>query len=137
MAENWLAQTGRMRKTVEIADDLRVALVTYQLMGNAYKWWETKNLAKDNAPMTWAEFSKMFLALYYPLIAKEARQQQFMVIEQGNDTMAQYCSRFVNLLPYAPKMLKDEEDKIRHFEWGICPFIVVKWLPNITPVWKR
>lgn len=122
-ARNWLTQISWILNTLAIADDLRVTLATYQLEVNAYEWREAKSLIRNHEPMTWEEFSAVFLARYFPKTVKEARKREFLNIQQGSDTVAQYAMRYIDLMQFVPWIAANEEEKIQHFENGLMPFL--------------
>ncbi|CAL5392807.1 unnamed protein product [Camellia sinensis] len=73
--DKWLEQIVKSFEILDINDrELRVALVTYQLKGEADQWWKT---VKHRVEHTWEAFVHAFQEKFLPLTAKERLRKQF------------------------------------------------------------
>ncbi|KAI8555167.1 hypothetical protein RHMOL_Rhmol05G0153800 [Rhododendron molle] len=100
-------------------DGDRVALVTYQLKGEARYWWDLMEATHTTATMTFAEFETLFLDKYFPTPLRLAKEKEFMNLKQGTMTVTQYAAKFEELSRYAPEAVATKDKKARRFEWGL------------------
>ncbi|XP_058084024.1 uncharacterized protein LOC131231742 [Magnolia sinica] len=97
-----------------------VNLATYLLEGEAENWWQ--GLQRSVPPTyawTWAGFKTKFLEKYFPRSCRNEKIAQFLKLEQGNLTVAQYEARFDELSRYVSKALEDAEYKLQKFKEGL------------------
>ncbi|XP_058075912.1 uncharacterized protein LOC131224651 [Magnolia sinica] len=60
-----------------------------------------------------------FLEKYFPWSCRNEKIAQFLKLEQGSLTVAQYKARFNELSQYVPKALEDAEYKLQKFKEGL------------------
>ncbi|XP_058099785.1 uncharacterized protein LOC131244151 [Magnolia sinica] len=109
---------------LECTDSQRVTLAVYLLEGEAENWWSSMQRGVPAGyAWTWAGFRVKFLEKYFPRSCRSAKIAQFLKLEQGNMTVAQYEAKFEELSQYMPKALKDEENKLEKFKEGLKPGI--------------
>lgn len=77
---------------------IQVAQATYQLKVEARYWWELMKSTHDVTTMTFVEFEHIFLDKYFPTPIKQAKAQEFLNLEQGSMTVAQYTANSRNCL---------------------------------------
>ncbi|XP_058111993.1 uncharacterized protein LOC131255313 [Magnolia sinica] len=97
-----------------------VILATYLLEGEAENWWQ--GLQRSVPPTytwSWAGFKTKFLEKYFPRSCRNEKIAQFLRLEQGSLTVAQYEARFDELSRYVPKALEDAEYKLQKFKEGL------------------
>ncbi|XP_058071169.1 uncharacterized protein LOC131220227 [Magnolia sinica] len=110
-----------MMNLIGCTDDQRVAFAVYMLEGEADIWWENmRKKFNDGHHWTWAEFQKTFYGKYFPSSYRNEKVAQFLKLEQGRMSVAQYEAQFAELSRYVPKVVKDEVYKLQKFKEGLC-----------------
>ncbi|XP_058211797.1 uncharacterized protein LOC131323981 [Rhododendron vialii] len=133
-----------------VTDEQKVLLATFMLKGDARRWWEvTKqrlsapmaNLENNDAPpiptvITWAMFTKAFHEKYFPRSYQMGQRREFLKLEQGKMTVAEYEARFTTLSRFALNLVSTDEDKCRMFEDGLNielrPYVANQRLNNFA-----
>ncbi|KAK3040154.1 hypothetical protein RJ639_028404 [Escallonia herrerae] len=69
--------------------------------------------------MTWERFKSIFFEKYFPLNVKDQKEEEFLKLEQGDMTVAQFEAKFTSLSRYAPHLVDTENRKARRFEKGL------------------
>ncbi|XP_058068245.1 uncharacterized protein LOC131217349 [Magnolia sinica] len=123
-AEHWVKQTKRILRTMGCPDHLKVSLATFKFEGEAVNWWETiKRAIPEGRAWHWEDFERRFFEKYFPRSYRDEKMSEFLKLTQGEMTIAQYESRFTELSRYAPKLVEDEDFKIKRFKDGLRPSI--------------
>ncbi|XP_059638567.1 uncharacterized protein LOC132280829 [Cornus florida] len=78
-------------------------LATFMLIGNALQWWESIITIEERTRLTYAEFQTRFDSKYFPLSVRSAMNTDFLDLQQGDMTVAEYEQRFINLSLFAPE----------------------------------
>ncbi|XP_028058969.1 uncharacterized protein LOC114262771 [Camellia sinensis] len=115
----------------EAAD--RIALAVFELDDEADHWWELIKNTRDVASLSWNQFKELFLNKYFPSTIRRERVKEFQNLEQGNMTVTQYAARFEELARYATRIVANDEEKERMFEWGLDLTIRGRILPQRLP----
>ncbi|XP_058082361.1 uncharacterized protein LOC131230453 [Magnolia sinica] len=123
-AEHWLARITKLMRPLECSDSQMVTLATYLLEGEAENWWQSvQRGVPATYAWTWAGFREKFLEKYFPRSCRNEKIAQFLKLEQGSMTVAQYEARFDELSRFMPKALEDMEYKLQKFKEGLRPGI--------------
>ena len=69
--------------------------------------------------MTWAEFQELFICKYFPEIARQAKDHEFLELKQGVMTMMNYVARFTELARFTDDYVATDMAKVRRFENGL------------------
>jgi hypothetical protein len=123
-SENWLVDVEEILQLAGCTEEQKVQYTTYRLSGEAKRWWNAKKvllvqeLGSERA-ISWERFQKEFLQHYFPKILRDARAREFMDLNQGIMTVAQYAARFNELARFAPYLVVEEENRVRKFEQGL------------------
>ncbi|XP_058103457.1 uncharacterized protein LOC131247029 [Magnolia sinica] len=105
-------------------DHLKVSLATFKVEGEAVNWWETTERAiPEGRAWHWEDFERRFFEKYFPRSYRDEKMFEFLKLTQGEMTIAQYESRFTELSRYVPKLVEDEDFKIKRFRDGLRPSI--------------
>ena len=80
----------------------KVGYATYLLVGAAEYWWKgVKQLLRtERREISWAVFRTKFLEKYFPESARIEKEQEFLRLQQGNMTVAEYAAKFESLSRY-------------------------------------
>ncbi|XP_070019854.1 uncharacterized protein [Nicotiana sylvestris] len=102
-AQGFLDKCQHMLRTAGILEPSSVAVATFQFTGVVFTWWEAyeRRRSAGAAPLTWQEFSTLFLEKWIPQSQREELRRQFEWLRQGDMIMSQYEVRFSELARYA------------------------------------
>lgn len=108
-------------------DEQKVAFATHLLKGGAEYWWRSAKtyLQTQGTHMNWEQFEVAFLDKYYPKSARRQKELEFVHLQQGDMSIAEYVAKFEELARFSPhaQYAPTEEWKINQFEWGLRPEI--------------
>ncbi|XP_022846659.1 uncharacterized protein LOC111369392 isoform X2 [Olea europaea var. sylvestris] len=120
VAQAWMTKIERVFDVMGCSDDRKLCLATFLLEEGAYDWWQSvQSTYLDPSIITWTEFRRIFYDVYYPRSYKDAKQEEFLKLVQGQMTVAEYQVRFIELSKYAQVLVSNEIDKCRRFENGL------------------
>ncbi|XP_070026338.1 uncharacterized protein [Nicotiana sylvestris] len=120
-AQGFLDKCRRMLRTAGILEASGVSFTTFQFSGATFTWWEVYERRRPvgSAPLSWQEFSTLFLEKWVPQSQREEMRRQFEYLHQGDMTVSQYEVRFLELARYAPWMVPTDRERIRRVLDGI------------------
>ncbi|XP_073133416.1 uncharacterized protein [Henckelia pumila] len=99
------------------ADKVRCAI--FMLKDDAALWWEGAVIGLDLATLTWAEFKKTFYEKYFTDEARGWLVRNFMSLRQGDKFDAEYVKQFERGCHFAPLIVIEEKERLRHFTDGM------------------
>eukprot|EP00261_Vitis_vinifera_P040692 XP_019081935.1 PREDICTED: uncharacterized protein LOC109124301 [Vitis vinifera] len=86
----------------------------FMLDKEADHWWRmTRRLLEDQGPITWRQFREAFYKKYFPDSVRRQKGGEFIRLEQGDMTVAQYEAKFTELSRFSPQLIATEEEKRR------------------------
>ena len=59
----------------------------------------------DGQVVTWETFKRVFLEKYFPKDVRNKKEMEFLELKQGNMTVAEYATKFKELVKYFPHYL--------------------------------
>ena len=95
-AESWLDQIERAFVVMDLPDDLKLNLGTYQLVDQAGIWWKNVSRRVD-APTTWEQFTHLFWDRYFSSVHRSIKRDGFRSLIQGNMSVTEYEAKFESL----------------------------------------
>ena len=127
VAESWIMQLEKTFSVLCCTDEQRVQWATFVMEGPAKHWWRAAQRQRETAsagePWTWGEFLDVFYRQYFPAEVKEQKEIEFLTLEQGNMSVADYEAKYVELSRFAPHLVASENMRVRKFERGLKPII--------------
>ncbi|GAU10215.1 hypothetical protein TSUD_420210, partial [Trifolium subterraneum] len=127
VAYKWLQETERIFRVVEATEAQKVMLATHRLIDDADFWWGNtrQRMIAAGTLMTWNNFKNEFLAKYFPADVKTKKEIEFLKLEQGSMTVAEYAKKFDELSRFCPHInaAEAEASKCVKFEGGLRPDI--------------
>ena len=67
--------------------------------------------------ITWEEFKTLFLGKFFPRYFRDKRYQEFLSLSQGDSSVEDYTSQFLELRRFAPH--QDERDMSMRYIYGL------------------
>ncbi|XP_070034947.1 uncharacterized protein [Nicotiana tomentosiformis] len=123
---------------MDIVEVSGVVFTTFQLSGAAYRWWQgyEEGRLADADPLTWAQFSEMFLREFVPQTLRDAWCIEFEQLCQDTMTVSEYAIRFSELSRHAPTLVPIVRERVRRFIEGLIygsRFNMARELETDTP----
>ncbi|GAU28867.1 hypothetical protein TSUD_293190 [Trifolium subterraneum] len=126
-AVKWVEEVEIIFDAMECANENKLALGTYMLREEANQWWKNAKLRIGNGgvAITWEMFKREFFNKYFPADVKNKKVVEFMKLEQGDMSVAEYAAKFESLCAFSPhyNTPEVENDKCVKFESGLRPDI--------------
>ncbi|KAM5551294.1 hypothetical protein ABKV19_026223 [Rosa sericea] len=119
----WLRRVKQCFDVLDVPGDLRVGFAAYTLTGAAGYWWDFVKRTCDVESMNWNDFEQIFLNRYFPEAIRRAKLEEFLNLTQGEMTVFQYDSKFIELSWHAPNILTSDKDRAGQFLRGLRPSI--------------
>ncbi|XP_070042513.1 uncharacterized protein [Nicotiana tomentosiformis] len=87
----------------------------------ARRWWQSYLLGRPagSPPMTWSQFTQLFLDRYTPPSEREELWYQFEQLEQGQILVTDYEARFFELSHHALMILPTDVERVQRFIAGL------------------
>ncbi|XP_070040667.1 uncharacterized protein [Nicotiana tomentosiformis] len=106
---------------MRIQESHGVDFTTFQLEGRARRWWQSYLLGRPagSPPVTWGEFTQLFLDRYIPPSKKEELWYKFGQFEQGRMSVTDYEERFSESSRHALMILPTDVERVRRFFVGL------------------
>ncbi|XP_070046953.1 uncharacterized protein [Nicotiana tomentosiformis] len=120
-AQDFLDRFQQILHMACILDTSGVSLTTFQITGYAFRRWEAyeKCSPVGAAPLTWNEFSVLFLVKFVPQTRKEELRRQFEQLRQDGMSVTLYEMRFSKLTRHAVWLVPTKRERIRRFIDGL------------------
>ncbi|GAU51023.1 hypothetical protein TSUD_411670 [Trifolium subterraneum] len=126
-AVKWVEEVEIIFDAMECANENKFVLGTYMLREEANQWWKNAKLRIGNGgvAITWEMFKREFFNKYFPPDMKNRKVVEFMKLEQGDMSVAEYAAKFESLCAFSPhyNTPEAENDKCVKFESGLRPDI--------------
>ncbi|RDX95970.1 hypothetical protein CR513_21428, partial [Mucuna pruriens] len=119
-AANKIFEVEKIFQAMECPLVHKVTLAALMLSGDVGFWWQSTQVNWDN-------FKRLFLEKYFPHDIRNKKQVEFFELKQGDDTVADYVSKFEALVQFCPTYegVVNEEAKCVKFISGLRPEIKV------------
>jgi hypothetical protein len=101
-ADEWLRVIEQKFGLLRCSETQKPLFAAQQLRGPANTWWGNFVAVQPaNHQITWEEFKVAFREHYIPEGVLHMKQEEFMKLKQGGDTVNQYLNKFNHLSQYA------------------------------------
>ncbi|XP_070036347.1 uncharacterized protein [Nicotiana tomentosiformis] len=106
---------------MRILESHGVDFTTFQLEGRARRWWKSYLLGilASSPPMTWDQFTRLFLDMYIPSSQKKKLRFPFEQLQQGQMSVTDYEARFSEFSRHALMILSTDAERVRRFVAGL------------------
>ncbi|KAL4579890.1 hypothetical protein LXL04_016058 [Taraxacum kok-saghyz] len=118
----WITEIEGTFDTSKCADEDRVVYAVTMLKNEAIYWWgmvkevRGRDVAKR---MTWNEYTKIFKETFCPRTAVKQLEEEFLKLEQGNMTVREYTTRFIEKARFVKLYISTEEMRVERYIWGL------------------
>ena len=104
---------------LEVLEERRVSLPSFMLRDEVDSWWDIVKNAHDVPHMGWAQFEELLLAKYFLKVMRREKRLEFVHLQQGGMTVAEYASQFTQLSGYAHHVVASEQMRVEQFQEGL------------------
>ena len=97
------------------SEERQVTFAVFQLEGTARSWWSVirTKWKMEQTLRTWVNFMREFNAKYFPPLIQEKKEDEFIRLRQGTQSVAEYESQFTRLAKFAPELIMTEQRRVR------------------------
>jgi hypothetical protein len=119
-ADEWLHVIEQKFGLLRCSETQKPLFAAQQLRGPASTWWGNFVAVQPaNHQITWEEFKVAFREHYIPEGVLHMKQEEFMKLKQGGDTVNQYLIKFNHLSQYAIDQVNTDLKKKNCFMRGL------------------
>ena len=120
-AQLWLAYVETIFWRMKCPNNQKVQYAVFFFMEKGIAWWETikRMMSSDINQITQEQFKENFYAKFFSASLKDAKQQEFLELQQGDMTVEQYDLEFDMLFRFAPEMVATEAARADKFVRGL------------------
>ncbi|XP_070032827.1 uncharacterized protein [Nicotiana tomentosiformis] len=120
-AQDFLDRCRQIIHTTGILETSEVSFTTFEFSRAAFRWWEAYERSRpvDATPLSWREFSILFLEKFVPPTHREELHRQFEQLRKDGLSVTQYEVRFSELACHAVWLVPTKRERIRGFIDGL------------------
>jgi hypothetical protein len=119
-ADEWIRVIEQKFGLLRCSETQKPLFAAQQLRGPASTWWGNfMAIQPVNHQVTWEEFKAAFREHYIPEGVLHMKQEEFMKLQQGGDTVNQYVNKFNHLSQYAIDQVNTDLKKKNCFMRGL------------------
>ncbi|XP_059654905.1 uncharacterized protein LOC132301685 [Cornus florida] len=115
----WKKDIERHLRMVECTETQKQMLATFTLVGDALQWWESITTMEERTTLTYDQFQDRFDDKYFSFAVSAAKKKEFLNLQQGDRTVAEYEQEFTNLSLFALEEVNIEVKKRACFLNGL------------------
>jgi hypothetical protein len=119
-ADEWICIMEQKFGLLQCLETQKPLFAAQQLRGPASTWWGNFVVVQSAGhQITWDEFKLAFREHYIPEGVLHMKQEKFMKLKQGGDTVTQYLNKFNHLSQYAIDQVNMDINKRNCFMRGL------------------
>jgi hypothetical protein len=119
-ADGWIRVMEQKFRLIRCTETQKPLFAAQQLRGPASTWWGNFMAVQPTGhQVTWDEFKLAFREHYIPEGVLHMKQEEFIRLKQGGDTMMQYLNKFNHLSQYANDQVNTDLKKKNCFMRGL------------------
>jgi hypothetical protein len=119
-ADEWIRVIEQKFGLLRCTEIQKTLFAAQQLCGPTSTWWGNFVAVQPaNHQITWDEFKLAFREHYIPEGVLHMKQEEFMKLKQGGDTVTQYLNKFNHLSQYAIDQVNTDIKKRNCFMRGL------------------
>ncbi|CAH9124468.1 unnamed protein product [Cuscuta epithymum] len=140
--EDWIRTFDKLFDSLNCPLEQRVNIAVYYLHQEADHWWAATGPALLEQPgFDWEDFIVALRDRFYPDHVKEANYDEFVNFKQGDLTVQEYHTRFVQLARFAKDLVSTEASMTRRFvnglNYGAQKFVTVAEPRNLNEAYRK
>ena len=120
VADDWFQRMEGVFEVIQCSDEEKLKVATFMLGGEARDWWKSIRARQPRGTkLIWEDFKKEFVIQYYPDVYIDERRREFLRINQGRRSVAEYEATFTRLSQFAEGYMRREKERCRLFLDGL------------------
>ncbi|CAH9114573.1 unnamed protein product [Cuscuta europaea] len=140
--EDWIRTFDKLFDSLNCSPEQRVNIAVYYLHQEADHWWAANGPALLGQPgFDWGDFIVALHDRFYPDHVKEANYDEFVNFKQGDLTVQEYHTKFVQLARFAKDLVSTEASMTRRFvnglNYGAQKFVTVAEPRNLNEAYRK
>ncbi|CAH9081522.1 unnamed protein product [Cuscuta europaea] len=140
--EDWIRTFDKLFDSLNCPSEQRVNIAVYYLHQETDHWWAANGPALLRQPgFDWEDFIVALRDRFYPDHVKEANYEEFVNIKQGDLTVQEYHTKFVQLARFAKDLVSTEASMTRRFvnglNFGAQKFVTVAEPRNLNEAYRK
>jgi hypothetical protein len=137
-ADEWIRVMEQKFRLICCTETQKSLFAAQQLRGPASTWWGNfVAIQPAGHQVTWDEFKLAFREHYIPEGALHMKQEEFIRLKQGGDTVMQYLNKFNHLSQYAIDQVNTELKKKNYFMRGLNDWLQRKMATCLDLTYSR
>jgi hypothetical protein len=137
-ADEWIRVIEQKFGLLRCSETQKPLFMAQQLRGPASTWWGNFVAVQPaDHQITWDEFKLAFREHYTPEGVLHMKQEEFMKLKQGGDTVTQYLNKFNHLSQYAIDQVNTDIKKKNCFVRGLNDWMQRKMATCIDLTYER
>ena len=116
----WMRDIERILEATQCPEERKLSYSVYMLTEDAEFWWKgMKQMMEGRGEnVTWESFKVRFLEECFLNSVRNAKEIEFMQLEQGNLSVTDYATRFKHLARFSTQIMT-EDWRCKKFEFGL------------------
>ena len=116
----WIRTIEQKFGLIYCSDVQKTQFAPQQLQSPASVWWANfLSTQPEGHQVPWSNFGTAFQAHHIPGSVIELKLEQFLKLQQGDQSVLEYLCQFNHLSQYAPKYVSTDAEKNRWFVRGL------------------
>ncbi|MDQ4222838.1 retrotransposon gag domain-containing protein, partial [Pseudomonas aeruginosa] len=104
-AQSWLCSCGKILNKLNIEDEQRRLLASWQLQEGALSWWESVIRNEPEEEISWERFKEVFKEQYIHEAGGSFVYKKFLNLKQEEMSVEEYLRRFDELSFFGPDLI--------------------------------
>ncbi|XP_023756602.1 uncharacterized protein LOC111905162 [Lactuca sativa] len=133
LSSTWIMEIEGTFDTSKCADEDKVIYAETILKGEVIHWWgmvkEVRGCEVAKS-MSLDEFLIIFKEMFCPRTTVKQLEEEFLRLEQGNMTVREYTTKFMEKSRFSEFYVSIEERRVERYIWGlrtaICEFVQIQ-----------
>ncbi|CAH9081564.1 unnamed protein product [Cuscuta europaea] len=140
--EDWVRTFDKLFDSLTCPWEQRVNIAVYYLHQEADHWWAANGPTLLEQPgFCWEDFKVALRDRFYPDHVKEANYDEFVNFKQGDLTVQEYHTKFVQLARFAKDLVSTEGSMTHRFvnglNYGAQKFVTVAEPRNLNEAYRK
>jgi len=121
--EDWIREMEKLFDALQCPAEWKVGFAVFYLKDKPDLWWATVRERQHKPGFGWGDFKEIIKDHFYPTSLQKAKGNEFIQLRQGNMSVLEYASKFMELSRFAQAFVAEERLKMNWFEARLNPTI--------------
>ncbi|XP_020205583.1 uncharacterized protein LOC109790769 [Cajanus cajan] len=109
VADQWIEEMEKIFMVMQCLEERKLVYAIYMLVGEASFWWKGAQAMMEarGEVVNLENFKKVFLEKYFPDSTRNAKEVEFLRLQQGNMSVQEYVVKFKHLARYYSQAISE------------------------------